>query len=68
MSESLFTNDSARSLISSNLGNGENTQYELISEAEIIGKTGEINTNFDNYESDLETAFLMHKSETYFNS
>ena len=64
MSESLFTNDSARSLISSNLGNGENTQYELISEAEIIGKTGEINTNFDNDESDLKIAFPLHKSET----
>ena len=57
----LFGDGSDGSLISSSLLNGEKPQFH---EAEIIGKTGEINTDFYNYESDLETAFPLHKSET----
>ena len=64
MLESIFDDGSDRLQISSSLGNGENTQSYLISEEEIILQTGERNTNFDDFESDLETAFPLQKSET----
>ncbi|NEO54993.1 MAG: hypothetical protein F6K54_19080 [Okeania sp. SIO3B5] len=60
---SLFADSNDRDSILNNLGNEKNLQSSLIPEESILS-TGERTTNFDNYESDLETAFPIQKYET----